>query len=516
MPDLPTLAPAPGPAPDPALPEEPLAARLALGGRSLRRVAARGTIINAAFLVAVDSLGLLKGFVVAAYLSASDYGVWGILLISLGTLLWLRQVGIGDKYVQQTEADQEAAFQKAFTLEAAFTGLFALVVLAAAPLVAFVYGRAELLAPGLVLVALLPAGVLQAPTWIYYRDLRYARQRALQAVDPIVGFAVTVALAVTGAGYWSLVLGVLAGSWAGAIVAVAACPYRLRLRWERGTLREYASFSWPLLVAGASGMAIAQVSILLGEAELGLAGVGAISLASAISVYTDRVDQIVTATLYPAICAVKDRTELLFETFVKSNRLALMWGVPFGAGLALFAADLVEFGIGERWRPAVGLLQVFGLIAAANHIGFNWTAFFRARGETRPIAVANAVVLVAFTASAVPLLLSHGLGGFALGMAITTAVALVVRSLYLVRLFPGFQMARHAARAIAPTIPAASSVLLVRTLDGSPRGLATALGELALYLAVTAAATALFERALLREVLGYLRGAPEPGTAAAA
>ena len=41
------------------------------------------------------------------------------------------------------------------------------------------------------------------------------------------------------------------------------------------------------------------------------------------------------------MCAVADRTELLFETFVKSNRLALMWAMPSGLGLALFAPDLV-------------------------------------------------------------------------------------------------------------------------------------------------------------------------------
>ena len=41
---------------------------------------------------------------------------------------------------------------------------------------------------------------------------------------------------------------------------------------------------------------------------------------------------------------------------MKSNRLALMWGVPFGLGLALFAEDLVAFGIGEEWGPALVLL----------------------------------------------------------------------------------------------------------------------------------------------------------------
>ena len=42
--------------------------------------------------------------------------------------------------------------------------------------------------------------------------------------------------------------------------------------------------------------------------------------------------------MYPAICAVQDRLELLRESFVKSNRLALMWAMPFGVGIALFAA----------------------------------------------------------------------------------------------------------------------------------------------------------------------------------
>ena len=38
---------------------------------------------------------------------------------------------------------------------------------------------------------------------------------------------------------------------------------------------------------------------------------------------------------------------------------------------------------------AIPLIQAFGLTAALNQIGFNWTAFFRALGDTRPIAVAG-------------------------------------------------------------------------------------------------------------------------------
>ena len=95
--------------------------RFDLRGRSLRQHAARGTVVNTVFLVGVNALALARGFLVAGFLTRGEYGVWGVLTISLGTLLVLRQIGVSDRYVQQDEPDQERAFQVAFTLECIFT-----------------------------------------------------------------------------------------------------------------------------------------------------------------------------------------------------------------------------------------------------------------------------------------------------------------------------------------------------------------------------------------------------------
>ena len=482
----------------------PSARRFNLRGRSLRQHAARGVLINTAFNVGLSGLGLIKGLVIAAFLSREDYGLWGVLVISLGTLMWLKQVGIGDKYIQQDDEDQEVAFQKAFTLEAGFT-LIALVVLASLlPLIAAVYGEPGIVLPGLALLAALPAGVLQVPLWAYYRRMQFFRQRVLQAVDPIVGIIVSIALAVAGAGYWALIGGVLAGAYAGAIAALIFSPYRLRFRYDRGTLRSYFSFSWPLFVMGFGSMVIAQSAMLASEARLGLAGAGALALAAQISQLTDRVDGLITGSMYPAICAVKDRTEVLYESFVKSNRLALMWAVPFGLGLTLFAPDLVAFGLGEKWRPALVLLQVFGVVAAFGHIGFNWDAYFRARGETRPMAVTAFFAAAAFVVAGVPLILLAGLEGLAIGVGIQALVHVAWRAFYLRRLFEGFGFMRHAARAITPTVPAVAAVLAIRLVETSDRTLLRAILEAVLYMGVTAAVTWRLEGGLLREAGRYL------------
>ena len=497
-----------------AAPEQPLEERIDLKGRSLRQHAARGTIINAAFLVGVSSLSLVKGFLVAGYLTASDYGIWGLIVVGLGTLAWLKQVGINDKYIQQSDADQKLAFQKAFTLELLFSSAFLVFVIAMLPVLALAYGNWDIVAPGLVVSLMIPFAVLQVPIWVYYRRMDFLRQRALQSIEPAIAFAVTIGLAIGGAGYWSLVVGGVVGAMAGSIGAVLASPYPIALRYDRGTARKYLHFSWPLFAASIGSLVVAQGSVLVGNHAVGLAGVGAIALAATISQFAERVDGIVTGTLYPAICAVRERTDLLFESFVKSNRLALMWGMPFGVGLALFTPDLIEFGIGERWRPAAIVIQVFGLSAAVNQIGFNWDAYFRARDDTRPIAVASLISAAVFVAVAIPLMIAEGLTGFAIGMGVVALTMLACRGFFLTRLFDGFDMARHVARAMAPTVPAVAAALALRAGAGLDRTLGVALAELALYVAVTGVATWIFERDLLREALGYLRRRNEAGAAA--
>jgi O-antigen/teichoic acid export membrane protein len=493
---------------------------LALEGRlphlegGLRRHTARGTIINSAFRVGLAALILLRRTAVAAFLTPAELGVWGTVLITVMTLMFLKNSAIGDKYIQQSEEDQEAAFQKAFSFEVTVTLGFVLAAAALLPAFALAYGNWTIVPPGLVLLVGVLGAAFQAPTWVFYRRMDFFRQRVLDSVDPVVGFVATIALAVAGFGYWCLVLGLVIGAWTGAAVALRASPYKIRFRFDRTSAKEYFDFSWPLFIAGAGAIVIAQGSVLAGSYAVGLAGVGAIALAVSVTVFANGADAIVTETVYPAICAVQDRIALLHEVFVKSNRLALMWGMPFGFGLALFAPDLVHHVLGDRWTSAIILLQAFGVIVGINQLGFNWAAFLRARNETRPIAIVAATTAISFLVITMPLLFIYGLDGYAAGMLAMTVVTIVARSYFLARLFSGFQMIWHAARAMAPCVPAILLVLGIRVFESGDRGGGMALAEVAVYVAVTIVATLIFERGLLREIFSYLR--PQPTVPAAA
>jgi O-antigen/teichoic acid export membrane protein len=475
-------------------------------GRSLRAHAARGTIVNSVFQIGIAGIGFINRIAVAAFLTTTELGTWGLILMTLVTLSWLKQIGIADKYIQQSEPDQELAYQKAFTLEFLLSLAFFALLVVAMPLYALIYDAPEIVVPGIVLATVVPISAFETPVWIFHRRMEYVRQRTLSAVDPIVSVIVTVTLGALGAGYWCLIAGVLAGSVAGSVVSTIASPYPFRLRFERGTLREYARFSWPLLGYQMSTLAVVQGTMIVASRTVGIAGVGVITLVGAVTQLSERLDTIVSETLYPAICAVADRRDLLFESFLKSNRLALMWGMPFGVGLALFADDLVHFLLGDRWAPAIGLLAAVGLIAGFRQIAYNWQIFMRAVNRTRPIFIGSIVNLGSFLVMIVPLMIAFGLTGYAIGFAAATLVQLAVRGYFLRRLFPGFRTARQFFRSIAPSVPAAGVILLLRLLVDGGRTPARAIGEIALYIAVTVVATYWFERRLLQEMGGYLRG----------
>jgi O-antigen/teichoic acid export membrane protein len=492
--------------------------RLAFPRHELRRRTARGAVINGLFLAGGEGLVLAQGLIVTVLLGPEAIGLYGIVTTTAMTLVALKRVGIDEAYVQQDEAGQELEFQRAFTLELLFSLVLTAVIVASAPLVAAVYGDSRLVELTLALSYLPLAFALQAPTWIFFRRMDFVRQRLLQATIPVVTFVVTVPLAAAGVGVWSLVIGPLVGNVAGIVAANRVSPYRLRLRFDRVARARYLRFSWPILVNALALLVVAQGQVLAFDLHFGLAAAGYVTLAATLTRYADRADMVVANTIYPAICAVRGQVATLQELFVKSNRLTMMWAIPFCAGFVLFAPDLVEFVLGDEWRPAVLLLQGLAAAAAIQQIGWNWFSFYRADGNPRPQAVESVVLVATFLGLALPGLLVWGSAGFVWGRIAGAVGTLVVRRAYVRRLLPQIELVALGLRGLAPVVAGGLAAGALRlALWGGPRPAWQAALEVAVFVAVTGLVTWRVERELLRESLGALRSGrlEEPAAVAA-
>jgi O-antigen/teichoic acid export membrane protein len=491
----------------PAPPDPPPADRPAAARGDLRRRVVRGTVVNAVALAGIDLLVVAQGLIVTRLLGPAAIGLYGIVTVTAMTVVGLKRVGVDEAFVAQDEPEQELEFQRAFTFELAISAGFALLLCALAPVVAAVYGDPRLL-PLMAGTAYLPlAFALQAPTWIFFRRMDFVRQRLLQGVVPVVTFVVTVPLALAGVGVWSLVIGPAAGNLAGVVAAVRASPYRLAVRWDPATARRYLRFSSWVLLAAVAALVVQQGQVLAMDLDQGLRAVGFVTLAATFARYVDRADQIVTTTIYPAICAIRGRTAALTELFVRSNRATLLWTLPAAAAIVLFAPALAEHVLGPPWEPGVVLIQGLAVAAALQQLGFNWFSFYRAHGDSRPGAIEQVWGAGAFLALAVPALIARGFTGFVVGRCAAVAIQLCVRARYVHALLPAVRARDVLARPVVPTALGVAAVLALRAIPGwSGDAEGAALAELGLFAAVVVAASVGLERDLLRELAGALRG----------
>jgi O-antigen/teichoic acid export membrane protein len=489
---------------------------LAFPRAELRRRTVRGALVNALFLGGADALILAQGLIVTVLLGPRSIGLYGIVTTTAVTVAALRRVGIDEAFVQQREGDQEAEFQRAFTLELTVGAAFSLVLLCAAPIVSLAYGDGQLLALTAAVAYLPTAFALQAPTWIFFRRMDFVRVRLLQALVPVLTFCATVPLAALGVGVWSLVIGPAVGNAVAVIAGIAVSPYRLALRFDREARDRYFRFSWPVFVAAASLLLVSQGQMLAFTLHGRLLAAGYITLAVTLTRYADRADQIIATTIYPAICVVRDQIGTLREIFVTSNRVALIWVLPFCAGFILFAPDLVHFVLGDKWRPAILLLQGLAGTAAIQQLGYNWFSFYRARGDSSRQAVEAAVSAVAFLALAVPGLFAWGSWGFIGGRLAGAVLVLGVRRHYVRRLL-GLELLTVAVRGAAPLVVSTLAVLVLRALVWTgPRSVAQAVTEIVVFLGVTAALTWLTEQRMVRELLAQVAGSRGEATAVGA
>jgi PST family polysaccharide transporter/lipopolysaccharide exporter len=492
-------------------PESVEGARLPFARSELRIRTARGIAVNTVALVIVEGLALAQGLIVARILGPRAIGLYGIVSITVMTLIALKQVGIDEAFVAQDEPDQAREFSLAFTLELALAVPFALGIAAAAPVLASVYHDHRLLALTLAFVYLPIAFALQAPTWVFFRRMDFVRQRTLQAVVPLVTFAVTVPLAAAGVGVWSLVIGAFAGNLAAVVLALRASPYPLRLAFDRSTARRYVAFSGSVFVVTLGGLIIGQGQVLAFKLHDGLVATGFLSLALVLTRYANRADMIIAPAIYPVVCALRDRIDSLERMFETAVRASAVWSLGLGAGFVLFAPDLVKHLLGARWAGATLLLQGLAVVAALYQLGFCWIAFARGMGRPGLPAIEAVVAVIVFAGVALPALLLSGRGAFVAAMISQSIAILLVRRVCVPRLLPGVRLEPLLARCLWPLVPACAAVGAIRLASGGGRTLAQAAVELAIFIAVYTAAT--WERE--RHLFGELRRSLRPGAAPA-
>ncbi|MET0238131.1 MAG: lipopolysaccharide biosynthesis protein [Kibdelosporangium sp.] len=357
------------------------------------RKALRMSLLN----TVVGKLGtFVTGIVLARLLMPHDFGVYAVAFVALIALLSLNELGVSLAIVRWP-GDPERIRPTVTTISVVTSIFVYLLCWFGAP--AFTGAMDVPEATGVVRVLCIGAlidGVSAPVAQLMNREFRQGLRLFVDLSNLIVTTGLTVTLAATGHGAWSLAWGQIAGNAVSSLVLFALSRKWPRFGFDRGQARELIVFGLPL--AGASLLMVAMWNVdkvisgrILGVFALGLY-LQAFNLASwPVNVFSLVVRRVSLA----AFARVQDDPVRRQETFAKMAMVLAIPTLPVCTVLGLLALPVVTTLYGSAWSGsaiALQFLALLGVVRVASELAYD---FLVALGRSRATLWLQAGWLVA-------------------------------------------------------------------------------------------------------------------------
>ena len=438
----------------------------------LSRSTARGAIWNS-LAYWVSKVALLPAtLVLARILSPKEFGLLALALVVLTYLDVLRQFGLSTALIQWPD-DDDLMVSVAFWLSALFGAVAAAGAVVLAPLIAGFFHQPEL-TPMLRVLAL--TFVVDSVAGIYEarirKRLQFRRRVGPELARAVVKAVTAIALAVLGAGVWSLVVGQLAGSVAAAVMYWSASRWVPAFRFDRSIARSLLTYGWQLMVFAILAIVLKDVDYVIIGRRISADALGYYTLAFRLpELAILGTCYIFSQTIFPVFAKLQRDPVRLARAFLKTVHLLLLMTLPLGVGMSLVAPELVRVAFSERWLLSIPAMRWLALYATAVAIGFVVGDVYKATGRTVMLNVL-AVLKLGVTVPVLWVASSYGIEQVAFGQfaVVSAIVALELTVALRILVVPVSRLLATVAPAIVSALVMAGVVVAGRWLfpGGSP------------------------------------------------
>ena len=389
-------------------------------GQSIRHGAKWSFVGNTSSQV----LSFVFGIVLARLLAPADFGMLITISVFTGIAGFIAGGGMGQALVRAKEVTKQD-YDIVFTLQLIIGSLIYTIFFFAAPWFAKWYDTplyTELLRVSALSFIFRPFVNLSG--CILQREMRFKAKAGVGIAALLVSSAVSIAMAYSGYGVWSLIWGGITGAVVSASLLIPLAKWRPRLSLEFRRARDIARYGLLFSINDIVFYLRSQASIFILSLTLGPASLGLYSKGESLARMPHR---FITGSVYPvlfrALAGEQDNPDKCRYLFFRSIMLVAVYATPFYIGLLWLAEPFVRGIYGMKWIEAAGPLSILALAWPAwlmGNLSGNVLTAKNWMGREFAVQVASLVI----TCLAVVIGIPYGIEGVAwaiVGTAILTA-----------------------------------------------------------------------------------------------
>ena len=328
----------------------------------LGRRALRGGIVSVVVQYGNAALQIVAAIVLARLLTPEDFGLVAIITVLTSFAPLLIDFGLLDATAQRsriTPAQVSALFWVSSAIGLAVT----LVVAACSPLIASLYGEPRLQPIALwTSISFVLAGLSNQHMALLRRTMQFGKLGQIQFLGTLAGIAVAIIAAISGYGYWALVLRPITTSLCLAVGAWLACQWRPGPPVFDDEVKSMVRFGLHVVgftVAYTLARAVDRIAlgIFYSPAQVGY-------YQNAVNLYENSIYSAFTqmhAVGSAALSKLQSNPAALRQKYQAALSMLAFFAMPLAAILSVTGEDLTVILLGEKWRPAGSLLSIIAL-----------------------------------------------------------------------------------------------------------------------------------------------------------
>ena len=393
--------------------------------RAVRDKSVRGASVGALLLIAKAVIGFGSLVVMARLLVPEDFGLVAMAGISIGILRIVGDFGLVMSTTQRRNVDA-AQLSTLFWINVAGAVLLCLLAVASSPALVAIFEESRLFAITCALsLVLIGSGVGAQHEAILRRRLDYGYLQAAGVGAQAIGLLVGVACAVSGWGYWAIVVHQLTGR------SVQTALYWVRTRWRPGRprrrvgVKSFLGYGGQMMVA----QLLAYFTRSFGDLMVGVtadaSSVGYFRRANSIVMVVEELKQPLKAIMPASLSRVQDDPGQ-FARFLVSG--IALWSLAAFAALGLITAEapfLVDVLLGDGWGPVAPLVRWLVPAGIAVALGSATEWILMPLGMMRRL-VAIRLVRLCTVVVGIVIGIGWGLEGIAIGYSVSVMSSLAI------------------------------------------------------------------------------------------
>jgi len=311
-----------------------------------------------------------------------DYAVITTGMVVIGLCDLLAEAGLGRALVYRQDLSEDETNQ-GFTVSVLIaTGLYAFVFLAADRIAAFentpeAGNYLRVVALGLFLLPF--RTVAQA---IVDKNLQLVKQSYVSGISAVVQSGLLLGMVLSGAGYWSFCVSVLAARLLELGFLMRGSGWRPRIRRPRREAREILVFGMHLCATSLIWFAYSNADFVIVGRVAGAILLGYYGMAfQLITIPVQKITSTFNQVSYPIFCRIRNDRELVRDWYLRLAGILGFFGIPAMVGLALVARDAFTLVLGAKWLPGVEAFQVMSVAGAIMVLASSIPPVFNALGR---------------------------------------------------------------------------------------------------------------------------------------